>query len=160
LIDFGWRKEIRLRGNLHGGTDHDVITRNEWSPLRYVDWRLLPQPALQLLREPTALNGAAQDQTAGSFWRIDNPLIWRADVVAFKKVRRRRGGAKEVPDFEGAERDLRFMLSKVEPQTGLKWLYIEELTEVYHLPEYQAVRLWTEVTQELGFPKRGRPLKR
>ena len=160
LIDFGWTKEIRLRGNLHSRTAVDEITRNEWRPFRYVDWRILPQPALQLLRDPTASNWATQDQTAGSSWRLENPLIFRADVVAFKKVRRRRGSAKQVPDFDGAERDLRLMLSNVEPQTGLKWLYIEELTEVYHLPEYQAVRLWTEVSQELGFPKRGRPPKR
>ena len=159
LIDHGWAKEIRLRGRVHGRTCSHELTRNKWRPFRYVGWRIHPQPTLQLLCDSIRFNGAAQAQTEGALRAVENPLIWRADVVAFKKVRHRSLQGKRAPDFQGAERDLRLTLSNVEPQTGLKWVCIDELVNVFHLPEYEAVRLWTQVTRELGFPERGRPRK-
>ena len=151
LIDYGWTREVRVKAKVPGRGQHERFSRDEWRPFRYVDWWQPSSKSLQLVCVP------AQAAVQSALGTLNEPLIWRAEVVAFKKARRRRRDVKTRPDYEGAERDLRLMLSGVEPRTGLKWQYVQVLVEDYDLPEYEAVRLWTSVTQELGFPQRGRP---
>jgi hypothetical protein len=154
LLDHRWARTVRLNARVNGFAERHELTNADLRVFRYVGWRIQPVSML-LLREPFMADECHDSQLSNRV--MIDPLICRADVVEFKKVRRRAVSASLSPDYEAAEEYLRHALSKAGPRTGLKWVYMPELVEIYELPEYQAVRLWTKITRELGFPERGRP---
>ena len=154
LLDHKWARTVRVKAAAAGAAERSELTNADLRSLRYVGWRTQPISML-LLREPFVAHQT--DDLKRSDRTMMDPVMCRPDVVRFKKVRRRAVSASLSPDYDGAEEYLRHALSRAGPRTGLKWVYMPELVEIYELPEYQAVRLWTKITRDLGFPERGRP---
>jgi hypothetical protein len=160
LADYASDGSVRIRARQRDGGPDIELTTDDLRNFTHAGWFRGEQLFLSLDRFPFTFTGAFRQRARGVKDGFDEPVVWRADLEKYKRIRSRsRKSPRNKAIYDDAEAWLTKELLRLEPQTGLRLHYLEELQRRFDLPKYRAQEIWTKVASSLGWPAGGRPRK-
>ena len=149
---------IQIRASQHDGTYEIPLGTEELRNLRHVGWIGDP-PILAIDRFPFTFTGGFRKRASGLKDELLDPVVWRADLISYKKAKERWSRPHAVQNYDGARKYLDENLPLEESPFHLKAKYVQVLKTRFGLPATSAVREWTAGARRNGIRLHGRPPK-
>jgi len=157
MADYACKDTLEIRGCRVGSSREIRLTRDDLRNCRYVGWWSPEDRSLSVDPFPLTFSGGFRSSAERDLLGFRDVVVCRADLLAYKKVRRRLSGTATTDTCRLAEQWLLARFEDMEPMSGLRDITVARMKEQFGITTTRAREIWRATSSKVKWPVKGRP---